>query len=219
MDKFKTYLNRQNIAIEAHPIDPKKFSPGVEAKTDGISQIYYRASLEEIEKKCALMHELIHIEEGHIIKQNEEKEQKVKLKTATTLIKINDFDGSSYVDSTTGSLEYEILAGRSFKDLAISLYVTQEVFRDWLDLYYIPKILENSFLVDTFTGSRKNVKKTFCFLDNKNEETDLFLESITVEDLAKGKLLEKEFASKNMRKKAIKPSRISLKRRPKTIFA
>lgn len=58
---------------------------GVAAKTDGVN-IFLDDRLNDIQEKCAIEHELIHIERGHSIQQVEAVELSVRYEAAVRLI-------------------------------------------------------------------------------------------------------------------------------------
>ena len=54
--------------------------------TDGHSNIWLDERLTEIERRCALMHELVHLEHGHMGHQSETVERAVRAEAARLLI-------------------------------------------------------------------------------------------------------------------------------------
>lgn len=56
------------------------------ALTDGVSQIWLDRRLFQVERRCSLTHELIHIERGHTSRQSAAIEEAVRAETARRLI-------------------------------------------------------------------------------------------------------------------------------------
>lgn len=63
---------------------------GISGLTDGRSRIWLDKRLDAVERRCALMHELIHVEHGHTGCQGPRIERNVRHETARRLVA---FDG------------------------------------------------------------------------------------------------------------------------------
>lgn len=87
------------------------------AATDGISRIWLDPELNQIERRCALTHELIHIQYGHCGCQSPAIEQRVRWEAATLLIKFEH-------------LAQHASWAHSMAELAEELSVTEEVLID-----------------------------------------------------------------------------------------
>lgn len=91
-------------------------SDGVPARTDGVN-IWVDDRLDEIGVKCAVEHELIHIERGHSTLQNEDVEMSVRYETAQRLLPIEKIAGVCK-------------DGKDLKVIARELGVTRQVLMD-----------------------------------------------------------------------------------------
>lgn len=89
------------------------------AATDGTSRIWLDPTLTQVEKRCALTHELVHIKYGHRGCQPLGVEREVCFETARLLISFNH-------------LERHAGWARSLGELAEELSVTEEVLIDRL---------------------------------------------------------------------------------------
>lgn len=80
--------------------------PGVRGMTDGHSTIWLRHTLSQVERRCVLTHELIHLERGDRGHQDEDVESLVRQTTAHRLLPdvhviaevmyaAGDFDGAA----------------------------------------------------------------------------------------------------------------------------
>lgn len=89
---------------------------GVAAKTDGVN-IWVDDRLNEIQEKCAIAHEEIHIERGHSTTQVEAVEMAVRYETAKRLLPL---------DAIVGVCKN----GKSLAGIARELKVTRQVLMD-----------------------------------------------------------------------------------------
>ncbi len=89
---------------------------GVAARTDGVN-IYLDDRLSEVQEKCAIMHETIHIERGHGTLQREEVEMGVRYEAAQRLLPIEAIMGVCK-------------DGKDLKTIAAELQVTRQVLMD-----------------------------------------------------------------------------------------
>ena len=69
-----------------------RMSDGAAARTDGVS-IWVNEDLNEIEERCAIEHELVHIERGEGTCQPEYIEMEVRYATAQKLLPLNKIAG------------------------------------------------------------------------------------------------------------------------------
>lgn len=92
---------------------------GVAARTDGVD-IWVDDRLNEIQEKCAIEHELVHIERGHSTVQPEAIEMAVRYETAKRLL-----PQDALVDGVVCNPELKSLAA-----VAKSLGVTRQVLMD-----------------------------------------------------------------------------------------
>ncbi len=93
---------------------------GVPGRTDGFRVIWLDEQLQQVERRCALAHELVHIEFGHDGCQRPGIEREVRVVTARNLI-------------TIGKLCQHSAWARSLHELAEELWVTQDVLTDRLE--------------------------------------------------------------------------------------
>lgn len=91
-----------------------RMADGVAARTDGVD-IYLDDRLDEIQERCAVVHESIHIERGHSTVQPESIEMSVRYETARRLLP----------DMVGGCR-----AGASLKMTARAMGVTRQVLMD-----------------------------------------------------------------------------------------
>lgn len=94
--------------------------PPVHAVTNGRNIIWMAKNLLQVERRCALQHELIHIEHGHTCRQNSRIEAQVRQITAERLIPAR-------------LLFRAWKAALSIEEWAESLWVTPAVLHDRLD--------------------------------------------------------------------------------------
>lgn len=92
---------------------------GVPGRTDGIRIIWLDKRLQQDERRCALVHELVHLERGHVGCQEPAVERQVRIETARRLIPIDD-------------LCQHAAWANSIYELAQDLWVTPEVATDRL---------------------------------------------------------------------------------------
>lgn len=90
---------------------------GAPGRTNGIDTIWLDKSLDQVERRCAVTHELIHLERKHLGCQPPAIEAEVCAETARRLVRI---------EHLTAGLAWS----RSFGELADELWVTPEVLRD-----------------------------------------------------------------------------------------
>jgi hypothetical protein len=93
-----------------------RMADGVAARTDGVD-IWVDDRLNEIQEKCAIAHEEIHIERGHSTMQPEAIEMSVRLETARRLLPLENL----------GSCNSEL---KSLAAVAKDLGVTRRVLMD-----------------------------------------------------------------------------------------
>lgn len=98
----------------SRPIIRVRFNDGSAAKTDGVN-IYVDDRLNPIQLKCAILHEEIHLEQGHSTHQVEAVEMGVRFETARRLLP--DFTGQCHKDKT-------------IREAANNLGVTRQVLMD-----------------------------------------------------------------------------------------
>lgn len=89
---------------------------GVAARTDGVD-IWIDDRLNDVQRKCAIAHEEIHIERGHSTVQTEDVELSVRFETAKRLLPL---------DAIVGVCK----KGKSLKMIARDLGVTRQVLMD-----------------------------------------------------------------------------------------
>ena len=87
---------------------------GMHAATNGVDRIWLRKGLLQVERRCALAHELVHVDQGHTCGQSEKIELQVEKITARWLI---DFD--ELIDSAKWA--------RTIHEWADELWVTRDV--------------------------------------------------------------------------------------------
>lgn len=93
---------------------------GAPGRTNGTNTIWLDKSLDQVERRCALTHELIHLERLHTGCQPPMVEASVCAETARRLIRL---------EHLVAGLRW----ARSFAELADELWVTEEVLRDRFD--------------------------------------------------------------------------------------
>ncbi len=92
---------------------------GVPGRTNGRDVIWLDKRLSQVERRCALTHELIHIEHAHEGCQPPGVEAKVRAEAARRLVRL---------DHLAKALSWS--SRISFNELADELWVTPEVLRD-----------------------------------------------------------------------------------------
>lgn len=90
---------------------------GAPGRTNGVDIIWLDRGLDQVERRCAVTHELIHLERRHLGCQPPAVEADVCAETAKRLI---------HLDHLAKGLAW----ARSFSELADELWVTPEVLRD-----------------------------------------------------------------------------------------
>ncbi|MFJ4168528.1 ImmA/IrrE family metallo-endopeptidase [Paenarthrobacter sp. NPDC089714] len=93
---------------------------GAPGRTNGIDIIWLNKALDQVERRCALTHELIHIEREHTGCQSATVEAEVRAEAARRLIPL---------DQLIKGLRW----ARSHSELADELWVTPEVLQDRFD--------------------------------------------------------------------------------------
>lgn len=93
---------------------------GVPGRTDGLRVIWLDNRLQQVERRCALAHELVHVELGHDGCQRPCIEHEVRVATARNLITIE-------------RLCQQAAWARSLQELADELWVTTDVLTDRLE--------------------------------------------------------------------------------------
>jgi len=106
----------------------------VSALTDGVSIIWLDRRLLQVEKRCSLTHELIHIELSHTSRQSLRVELQVRAETARRLIPLDEL------------LRHKRWA-LSLEELADCLWVTTRVLGDRIDNLTAPEqaMFRNAF--------------------------------------------------------------------------
>lgn len=90
---------------------------GVAAKSDGVDTIWLDDRLNEVQERCAIEHELVHIERGHTTVQTEAVEFEVRYETAKRLLPL---------EAVVGACK----EGKSLAGIARELQVTRQVLMD-----------------------------------------------------------------------------------------
>ncbi|MCW3766434.1 ImmA/IrrE family metallo-endopeptidase [Paenarthrobacter sp. PAE-2] len=93
---------------------------GAPGRTNGVDRIWLNKGLDQVERRCALTHELIHVERKHTGCQPIAVEAEVRAEAARRLITI---------DQLVKGLRW----ARSFPELADELWVTEDVLQDRFD--------------------------------------------------------------------------------------
>ncbi|WGH80627.1 ImmA/IrrE family metallo-endopeptidase [Auritidibacter ignavus] len=94
--------------------------PMIPAATDGERCIWLDPRMNQVERRCALTHELVHLEFGHVGCQPAGVERGVRVETARRLI-------------TVEQLAEWVPWALSFEELASELWVTEMVLADRVD--------------------------------------------------------------------------------------
>ena len=92
---------------------------GVPGRTDGLRVIWLDSRLQQVERRCALTHELVHLERGHDGCQEPRIERQVCAETARRLIPVDDLCKHAAWTSNVN-------------ELADELWVTERVVTDRL---------------------------------------------------------------------------------------
>lgn len=93
---------------------------GAPGRTDGRARIWLDKRLQQAERRCALTHELVHLEYGHTSCQPPRFERRVREETARRLI---------HIDQLAEAYRWT----QHPAELADELWVTPDVVRDRLD--------------------------------------------------------------------------------------
>lgn len=93
---------------------------GAPGRTNGTNIIWLDKSLDQVERRCALTHELIHLERRHLGCQPLGVETEVCAETALRLI---------HLDRLVAGLRW----ARTYAELADELWVTEAVLKDRFD--------------------------------------------------------------------------------------
>lgn len=93
---------------------------GIVATTNGTDKIWIDPRLKQVSRRCAVTHEMIHIEMGHVHGASEREESLVRAETARRLISI---------DQLLDVLRW----AHTWEEAAEELWVTVDVFQDRLD--------------------------------------------------------------------------------------
>ena len=111
---WRDLRSREHLTVYHEPLPP-----GLRGATDGATSIWLERRLLQVERRCTLTHELVHVDLGHDCAQDEKSEAKVRRITAKRLI-----DWDDLVDAFRWAHDqYEA---------ADELWVTPEVFADRL---------------------------------------------------------------------------------------
>ena len=114
LDPWKTL--RRLVHVTVHWV---RMPDDVPARTDGINRIWIDKRLQQVERRCALAHELVHLEWRHTESQESACERAVCIETARRLIPIEEL------------CRYAAWS-RSHSELADDLRVTEDVLTDRL---------------------------------------------------------------------------------------
>lgn len=93
---------------------------GAPGRTNGVDTIWLNKALDQVERRCALTHELIHIERLHTGCQPPSVEAEVRAEAGRRLIPL---------DQLIKGLRW----ARSYSELADELWVTRDVLQDRFD--------------------------------------------------------------------------------------
>lgn len=93
---------------------------GMRGATNGHDIIWMDKKLIQVERRCTIAHEMVHIEQGHEYCQPPKVERQVRAVTARRLIRFEDF-----VDVSRWAL--------SAGDAADCLWVTEQVLTDYIE--------------------------------------------------------------------------------------
>lgn len=93
---------------------------GLHARTNGVNLIQMSTRLLQVERRCALCHELVHLKMGHRGHQPEAVELMVRIVAARQLIDVKDLMSAS------------AWSGNDLWEMADELWVTPEVLHDRL---------------------------------------------------------------------------------------
>lgn len=93
-----------------------RMADGVAARTDGVD-IWIDDRLNEVQRKCAIAHELEHVRRGHSTVQTEDVEMSVRFAVAKELLPLDEIVGVCK-------------KGKSLKMIARELGVTRQVLMD-----------------------------------------------------------------------------------------
>jgi IrrE N-terminal-like domain len=93
---------------------------GQPGRTDGVRVVWLDKRLQQVERRCTVTHELIHIERGHDGCQEPAIEYEVRAETARRLITIDDLCQSA-------------AWAHGIHELAEELWVTLDVLKDRLN--------------------------------------------------------------------------------------
>lgn len=94
--------------------------PLLPAATDGMHRVWIDPRANQVERRCLLAHELVHLERGHIGCQPPAVERTVRVETARRLVPL-------------AQLQRHLSWARSSWELADELHVTEMVLRDRLE--------------------------------------------------------------------------------------
>lgn len=98
----------------------RRMPDNVAGRTNGVDTIWIDDRLHQVERRCVLAHELVHLEWGHRTMQPPSVERAVCIETARRLITIEQ-------------LCLHVAWARSFDELADDLWVTGMVLKDRLN--------------------------------------------------------------------------------------
>ena len=123
------------MVVEVYKV---RFKDGSSARTDGVS-IWIDDRLNEIEQRCAIMHEMIHIERGEGTCQPEYIEMEVRYETARRLLPAADF-GSCVGDTLQEAADRLRVTRRVLMDRATTLTREQATRAGCFDCMRCPAI-------------------------------------------------------------------------------
>lgn len=106
--------------LENIVVDWARPHPALPAATDGVAVIWMDPRLTQVERRCVLTHELVHIEQGHRGCQPRAIERAVRAEAARRLI-------------TLEQLQHAMPWALSVGELADELWVTEMVLLDRLE--------------------------------------------------------------------------------------
>lgn len=111
---WRDLRSREHLTVYHEPLPP-----GLRGATDGATSIWLERRLLQVERRCTLTHELVHVDLGHDCAQDEKSEAKVRRITANRLI-----DWDALVDAFRWA--------HNAAEAADELWVTLDVLEDRL---------------------------------------------------------------------------------------
>lgn len=111
---WRDLRGREHLTVYHHDLPP-----GMRGATDGTSSVWLERRLLQVERRCTLTHELVHVDLGHTEAQDAKTESKVRRITAQRLI-----DWDALVDAFRWA--------HNAAEAADELWVTLDVLEDRL---------------------------------------------------------------------------------------